>query len=54
MPVRRPPPTAQISLRESEGERRLGDLEEDGIGQAELVDEGAGDWAGEIGGLCLD
>jgi hypothetical protein len=30
VPVEGPPPTAQISLRESEGERRLGDLEDDG------------------------
>ena len=31
----------------------MGDLEDDGIGQAELVDEGAGDWAGGIGGCAL-
>jgi hypothetical protein len=30
VPVEGPPPTAQISFRESEGERRLGDLEDVG------------------------
>ena len=68
MPVEGPPPTAQTSFRESEGERRPGDLEDvgsrageiggrgcRGIGQAELVDFGSrvGAWR-RLGNGTLD